>query len=194
MSDTKSEIVNAIQDIHYMDVENISNLILEYDTNEFIETNKNSYIKIIFDIEQSDYEQQFRYHIDDDGIFEFMDDWTQQELKDVKRKREHKFVKYTNVSIQQNVQKVYSSIDDIIDHIIRQFDCFLKDENNTIFRLYLSFKHKNNRPIYRDFKYTMIDEDNNYEEIEETDEHRQVRFDRYIKMCRTNISKWMKLL
>jgi len=183
---TQIEIVNAIQDIHYMDAENISNIIVGYDDpyNEFIKTKDNSYIRLLFtdgDEENSSRDTTEEYHIDNPNqIFRQLNG--NNEIAKIEKLREDRCYKMTHRYGVNHYELEDNTFEEILDHIYR---CYESNINNCYFNIHLEFNYKKSRPITRDF---------NYNDYDDNEEGRLVDFVSFIKMCKTNVPKWIKLL
>ena len=199
----QTEIENAIQDIHYMDVENISKNIVEYydDTNiPFIKTKSNSLIRVIYETGMdTEYDEVSHvYNICENKIFKILHDYRRNDVEKAaytKKIAELKQVgEYKNIDEEDYQLLTDMSLKDLLEHFELAYESnYVDDGGDNNFRIFLEFQHKNLPHIYREFEYIKSDM-NSGEIFDETDVERDARFTKFIEMGKTNIPKWIKKL
>jgi hypothetical protein len=187
-----TEIMNVLDNISYMDVLNITNIILEYDDedNKFIKDKKNTMIYISISIEEDD-SCSTHYHIDTkDQIYQSYSSYDchthNEKTKKLQNLRQYKEIRGDSFEL------IDISIRDIIIHIDDVYYSLIpNDEDKFYINFCVGLDYKSLPCVQLHFRYILCDDDG---EVEETDDERDLRFKIFLEMSEKNLNRWITRL
>ena len=192
MSSIANEIMSALENISYMDILNITNLILEYDDseNKFIKDKNNTMIYIGIDREEGDTDST-RYHIDaKDQIYQSYRYYDHNSYHEKTKK----------LKDLRHYKKIHGDSFELIDITIHDIIIYLDDLYQSLIpngddKFYIDFcvgmDYKNLPCVQLHFRYILCDNDG---EVEETENERDLRFKIFLEKSEKNLNRWMQRL
>ena len=187
-----TEIMNALDNISYMDVLNITNIILEYDDedNKFVKDKTNTMIYI--DIEkEEDVSESTRYHIDTKDQIYYNYQNYRSPFKNEKTKKLKKLRRYKEFN-GDSFELIDISIRDIIIHMDDVYYSLIPtDEDKFYIDFCVGLDYKNLPCVQLHFRYILRDDDG---EVKEENDERDLRFKIFLEMAEKNLNKWIQRL